>query len=127
MDYMSHLSLAKVGEMINCPKLTMDNSVAYCARDTVLVAKAYTEFVLKAFKPIYGLLCFDETGVIRFSSQANIAYNYLIYGVSGLHGLHRDLIKYVGKCYYGACVDSCMYGMAYNKPITAIDRDWETH
>lgn len=124
LSYITVCTLESLGKQVKCPKLkTGDKAtdMVYCVRDTVILVKGWFEIVLPGYEPIVDKLTNVREGVIMFNSQAQIAFNIMIWNVGNLYSVPEPLHGYLRNCYYGAKVDSSMYGKHYVGRFAAYD------
>lgn len=124
MRYISYTSIKKLGDQLNCPKIETGNAwsdIKYCARDTVILAKSWFEVVLPMWAPVIGILCPEAKDLILFSSQAQIAYRFMIFGVPNLYGIGANYFRAAKLCYYGARIDSCIMGKYVKAKVGLFD------
>ena len=123
MYYMSYTTVKQLGDQLKCPKLDVGNfiNIKYCARDTVIIAKAWLEIICKMYEPLIGVLIPDISCLLLYQSQAQIAYNYMIHEVKDLYAMKWWHYDYGKHGYYGAKVDSMIYELEFIGEVTIYD------
>ena len=124
-NYISYTTIEKLGEQLNCPKLVgasaKATNILYCARDSVILCKSWFEIVLKMFEPVVGVLCEDVHSLVLFTSQAQIAYYFMIDNVDNLYGMDLSFFDYCVSAYFGARIDSMMFGQYLERDVALWD------
>lgn len=125
-------SLKDIGKQVKCPKLdvaitlcteeTKAEFVTYCCRDTKILWEA-----MKYIRDLLGVELEDRKICARhrwyrFASQADIAYTCSFKSFKcKMYQFSRLVYEEIKRAYYGARVDSSIYGMLIEGPIQCID------
>lgn len=125
-SYITYVSLKSVGESLNCPKLDVDTqeakelNIEYCARDTTIICLAWERIIETQYQPMVGVILHDINDIVYFTSQAQLSYLFMVHDLN-LWLMPPDLYPYGQEAYYGAKVDSMIYGCIYNGEVACYD------
>ena len=133
MKFVSGGTLMNLGETLGLPKLKDEfdvktftwehavRAIKYCARDVAITVKGWFELAAAQWTPSIGRLIRSTDNVIQYKSQAQIAYQQVIYQVRGMYTLTDKAYQYSRQAYFGAKTDSCMFGMETLKKVSVWD------
>ncbi len=132
-DFCQDGNLAMLGKKVKLPKLdinleeiTVDvtdpKTILYCARDINITIQAYIQLVLPTLVPCV------ESGVLQcveccleYMSISALIYQHTIIGFSDVYLIQGSLYEYGKRGYFGAKIDSCMYGRLLKKDVVCFD------
>ena len=95
------------------------SALKYCARDVAIVIKGWFDLVLVTWE--HTPFIQDKTQIIKYSSQSQLAYHHVLHSIPGQVTLSDNAYRYARHAYFGAKVDSCMFGKLYKGPVTMWD------
>ncbi len=119
--YLTDGSLRDLSALIHLPKLDNDvtdirhenieSYIPYCARDVNITIMSYLNLLIPLMEPYVGKCLSSAFDVFEFMSSASLDYYATVNSFENAYLIQGSAYEYGRRAYYGAKIDSCMYGL----------------